>query len=317
MNAQSERGNRPSGVSAAALRDPLVSLDFGGWIWRVYRVFRDNFARLASLALVPIAVVAIYLVAITLAMPDEAEIRQRLAAAATGSPTGTISLLAQFNVLFGRTLPVFGLFLVVFAVVGALYQGCAHYFVLRKANGQPSDLSDALRQAKPRTLPLIGHAVLAALIFIPGVAIPMALGSLLPGSLTRIGPIMSVAVVVGLSSIFWATLNGVVLLERAGIGRCFRLIAKQFWSTLTRILVAWLPYLVYLLSIPLILWLAAPHSGPLTGFSAFLAYTAILALSIPVTVYAVAVSIVTYAGLRFAEDYATTTRSLGAEISRS
>jgi hypothetical protein len=303
-----------SGDFVGVLRDPLVPLDFGGWLRRVYRVFRDNFAGLAGLAVAPLAVVAIYLAVISVVMPDAAEIQQRLAEAAAGSPGGRIGLFTQFDILFGRTLPVFVVFVIIFAVVGSLYQGCAHYVVLRKANGQPAGFSDGLRLAKPRVLPLIGHTILAGLLVIVGLVVPMALGSLLPGQLARIGPITAVIVILGLSVVFWATLNGVVVIERAGVSRCFRLIAQRFWPTLARVLTAWLIYLGYLLVIPLILWLAAPPVGPLSGGAAVLAYAAILVLSIPMTVYVTAVSIVTYAELRFREDHKATTRTLLTEL---
>jgi hypothetical protein len=39
------------------LRDPIVPLGYGNWFRRVFEVFRNNFTRLAPLALVPTALV--------------------------------------------------------------------------------------------------------------------------------------------------------------------------------------------------------------------------------------------------------------------
>lgn len=307
----------PAGVDPgepAALNDPLVPVDFGGWFRRVFEVFRHSFGQLAQLAVLPALLVAGYLIAIDAARPALGDIQRELAESGVG-PGMSPSPMVAFEVIFGRLLPIMLVFLVLMVVVGAFYQGAAFYLAIRRADGGPGGIGEALRFAAPRVAPFIGWSLLAGIVSSLLFAVPV-----LPGVITQSAPLISLGVLVGLVLGAWFTvvvfgsLFGVVLLERAGLGRCFRLIKGRFWVTFGRLLVAGLIYLVY----SFVLGLVTGVLTVLLGAGAGPVVSALVeaVLMVPGLVYLVAVVIVTYAGLRHQENSTTSTRTLAAELAR-
>jgi hypothetical protein len=109
--------------------------------------------------------------------------------------------------------------------------------------------------------------------------------------------------------VFAATLTGVIMFERAGIGRTFSLVNPAFGATFGRLLSFALAALVYSAIIGAIV-------GALVGegFGAGLLYNV---LSLPVTFASVGVAVVTYASLRNRENPEVTTARLAAELDRA
>lgn len=145
------------------------------------------------LALVPIGLIGLWLIIGDLLKPDSDEIQQRLLAEIAAHPGQKVSLTTQFLILYGRTLPISVVFGILILVAGIRYETCAHYLVLRHANGQPTSLAEALRVTKPRMLPFLGQSILAALILVVGALTPPVLGTIfLPDGTKIIGNIVPV-----------------------------------------------------------------------------------------------------------------------------
>ncbi|HZZ52231.1 MAG TPA: hypothetical protein VFE65_35490 [Pseudonocardia sp.] len=243
------------------MRDPIVPLDFGSWAQRVYRCIHGNFRRLGTLAMVPVGLIGLYLIIGDLAKPDPDEIKQRLLAEIAAHPGVKVSLTTQFWILYGRTVPISVVFGILVCGAGILYEACAHYLVLRRANGQPTSLAEALQAIKPRLLPFLGQSILAALILVVGALTPPILGTFfLPDGTKIIGNIVAIAVILFLSTVFWATFGGVVLIERAGTGRCFRLVRPRFWTTLGRMLPVALIYSAFTWLL-MVIWVTSEPTG--------------------------------------------------------
>jgi hypothetical protein len=123
------------------MRDPLVPLDFGGWLRRVYGVFRRNFAGLATLALVPAGISALYRIVLNVVRKPLAETNRRYWAAIDALPPEASDAAvrrAAFGAVFGPYIPYVAFFGVLILLVSGLYQGSAYYLVLRRANGRPA-----------------------------------------------------------------------------------------------------------------------------------------------------------------------------------
>lgn len=261
--------------------------------------------------MVPVGLIGLYLIIGDLAKPDPDEIKQRLLAEIAAHPGVKVSLTTQFWILYGRTVPISVVFGILVCGAGILYEACAHYLVLRRANGQPTGLAEALQAIKPRLLPFLGQSILAALILVVGALTPPILGTFfLPDGTKIIGNIVAIAVILFLSTVFWATFGGVVLIERAGTGRCFRLVRPRFWTTLGRMLPVALIYSAFTWLL-IVIWVTSePTGGNLSALGAVVAFSTNLVLCIPLLVFQAATSVVSYAELRFREEPTTTTRTL-------
>jgi hypothetical protein len=318
MCAQSDRDRRRPAASVAAMRDPIVPLDLGGWFRQVHTLFRRSFRGLAILAVIPVSISAVYWIVLDATRPSPAETRQRLIAAAAASPIGTVDPWTELRI---DALPVLGvmvIFGVLIAVTTAVSYGGAYYLALRQANGQPATVADVLRAAAPRALPFIGWGALA---FLPTMALSGLL--LLPGMVTgspwleMIGPTLALLLVVAVTTLVLPTLLGVVFVERSGLIRCLHLVKRRFWLALGRTLVISLTYAAYAFVttalVRLVLW---PFGGSQAVSHPGLAAVHLLdaALAVPLVVYVIAATVVTYAELRFREDASTTTGQLAAEI---
>jgi hypothetical protein len=109
-----------------------------------------------------------------------------------------------------------------------------------------------------------------------------------------------------------------VFIERAGSNRCFTLVRQRFWVSLGRMALVWLicaGYLAGLFFLLVLLGLAL--AGPQTLFTIGTAMATVLVwvTMFLALVLGVAVTLVTYAELRFYDNPATTTRRLTAEMS--
>jgi hypothetical protein len=302
------------------MRDPVVPLDFGHWWVRVWGVFRRNLQRLGVLGLAPMALAGLYLIVISAVTPGQAGLQQKLREAAASSPTGQVSPREAFWLAFAPTLTVVVIFGVLSAVLGAAYQAVGYYLALREANGQPATLGQAWRVVRPRVLPLTGWALLAGI----GISLVMVV-PVLPGIFSGVRAIVGIGVLVAIALVAWSgvivfsSLVGVVVVERAGIGRCFTLVRGRFWPTFGRMACTFGIALVYDLGLLLVTWmLALPFGGiqTLAGTGTVIVRTVELLLSIPQLVFLLAVGLVTYAELRFHQDSSTSARSLSAQLGR-
>ena len=109
--------------------------------------------------------------------------------------------------------------------------------------------------------------------------------------------------------VFAASLTGVIMFERAGIGRTFALVNPAFGQTLGRLLTFLLAAVVYSA-------IAGAIVSALVGPTGFVADLLRNILSLPVTLASVGVAVVTYATLRNRENPAITTPALAAELDR-
>ncbi|HEY1966353.1 MAG TPA: hypothetical protein VGH89_00290, partial [Pseudonocardia sp.] len=96
MSPTPKRAGQSVVGSASVLRDPIIPLTFGDWLPKVFRVFSRSFARLGTLALIPVGVAGLYTVSMSFVVTDEAGMRQEVAAAATADPTGQASAATAF-----------------------------------------------------------------------------------------------------------------------------------------------------------------------------------------------------------------------------
>ena len=272
------------------LRDPLVSGDFAVWFRRVFGVFRRSFGSLTIPALAPAVLTVAYLIAADL-----------------------VDLDLEQSVL------LVALFLVLLLVVGSWYVGSGFFLAIRQANGQPATLGQASRFAGPRMLPLVGWSVLVWLITLAVVLALRVPGYLLAlPVLTLLGALLGAVLTLAAGAVV-ASLNGVVLLERGGLRRGIALIAGRFWATFGRMLVSLLLGVVYgglagLLTVGLS---DLAEAGGLGSAGSVIVSILEAVLLIPGWVYLLAVSVVSYAGLRYGENRAITTRTLAAELDRA
>ena len=178
--------------------------------------------------------------------------------------------------------------LIVF-VVALLAQAASVYVVGKQASGEEVGAGPALSFAAGRALPLLGWGILAAILI-------------------GVGFILLVIPGIYLIVVFAASLTGVIMFERAGIGRTFSLVNPAFGQTLGRLLSFALAALVYSAILGMIVGVIFRE-----GFLAGLVYNV---LTLPVTFASVGVAVVTYASLRHRENPEITTRTLAAELDR-
>ncbi len=115
---------------------------------------------------------------------------------------------------------------IILFVVALLAQGASVYVVGKQASGQEVGAGPALTFAAGRALPLLGWGLLAGLLVMLGLIV-----LIIPG--------------LYLIVVFAASLTGVIMFERAGIGRTFALVNPAFGQTLGRLLTFLLAAIVY------------------------------------------------------------------------
>ncbi|HEY0577305.1 MAG TPA: hypothetical protein VGD73_24635 [Pseudonocardia sp.] len=294
-------GAYPDQASAGQLvQDPLVPADIGGWFARVFGVIRRSFARLLLLqSVAAVANAALVFVLVQSMMSAVATSAAELGAlsqapdadAVSGMMTSLwLSVITPYTVIATLALVVLNLFV----------QGASWHVAVWEAAGQPASLGAALRFAAARALPLFGWGVLAYLLVAAGFVLLF-----IPG--------------IYLMIVFGASLLGVVLVERRGIGRCFALVNPRFWPTTGRLLLTMVIFAAYAIIVsmivtPLTIGIGVPGDnlflGPMLGLAAN------LVLSLPLGIAAIAVLVVTYAELRAHEQPGVSTETLAHELNR-
>lgn len=188
---------------------------------------------------------------------------------------------------------VLGVALFVAVVAAALIgSGAAVWCVTQEAAGLRPVASEAVRFGVSRMAALLGWGLLAGLIVLVGFLL-----LIIPG--IYLGTVLSVV-------------TCVVLYERAGIDRCFALVNPRFFPTLGRLLIFVVAAFAYQFVVNLVL-------SAIFGSTADNTFAAMLAqiLTIPVSLFATGLIVVTYAELRHHEaPGSVSTPRLVAELSR-
>lgn len=315
-----ERGDRdsPPGTATSVLRDPLVPLDLGGWLRRVTGVLRDNAAMLLGMGAVLGLLGVAFRVAVLIAMPSLDEIGRQLVIAGRDKPGNYVDRWTVFRIGYLPAVPTFVVFVALTAVSHAFCTGAAYYRSLRRANGQPTRLTTALRAAAARVPQAIGWYVLAT----TGTALTFG-ALLLPGALISgrwlriVGGATAMLLVVMAVVVVLPTIYGVVFLERRGLRRCVGLVKGRLRLAAGRTVVAVTFVGLYLAAVGAIMdLLLAPFGGQYTVPLPYgaIEYTVNALLNVPLFGVSIAAMLVTYAELRHREDRSTTTRTLAAEV---
>jgi uncharacterized membrane protein (DUF485 family) len=252
--------------------DPLVPADLGGWFRRIVGVVQRSLVPLLQIQLA----VAVLSVLVTLLLGG---------AMTTITPAdvgGEFSSTIEGTAVLGA---------VILAVVGAYALAASVFIAVTQASGEPVNLGTALSFAARRVLPLIGWGIVAGLLIGIGIV-----ALILPG--------------LYLAVVFAASLVGVVVIERRGIGRCFKLVNNRFGPTLGRMLLVFLVAIVF----AGIQGFLAASLGPDSLVGAIVQAL----LGIVSGIVAVGVYVVTYAELRFhdRERPGALTPALAAELRR-
>ncbi|MGQ0575660.1 MAG: hypothetical protein ACT4RN_15875 [Pseudonocardia sp.] len=243
------------GPAAPPPNDPLVPADLGGWFQRIIATVQRS---LVPLLILHGAVAVVSILTTLLFGPGMSNLTpDDFASGQFGAEVGGLALVGAL---------IAGLVSLVAAIA-------AVHVVVTQAGGGPGDVGRALAFAPSRLLPLIGWGILAGLMIAIGLVL-----IILPG--------------VYLIFVFAATLTGVVVVERGGIGRCFALFNNRFGPTLGRMALLFVAVLVYFLVVGLI---AALFGGP--GSVGGTVVQALL--GIVSGVVGTAATVVTYAELRF------------------
>ncbi|MGD9529819.1 hypothetical protein [Pseudonocardia sp.] len=175
---------------------------------------------------------------------------------------------------------------VIMLLVAAASAAVSVVLAVRHAAGDPLTVGQAAGIAGGRVLPLAGWLLVAGALVVAGTLL------ILPA--------------IYLGVVFVASLYGVVVVERRGIGRCFALVNPRLLPTLGRILLAVGAYLAFLATVDLLV--SAVGAGPLaTTVVQVVAGSA-------VGVVGVAVAVVTYAELRAGEQPGLSTATLAAQL---
>lgn len=255
--------------------DPLVPADIGGWVQRIIGVVQRSFVPLLLITLAIFG--AIVVLSILAGLGISGVFFASLSAGGPGAGAIVTAIVIGLVVLVAMLL------------VGSLAQAAGFFVAVKQANGEDASLGSALAFARTRMLAVAGWSLLAGLM--------IAVGTLLvivPG--------------VYLAIVFGASLFGVVIAERQGIGRCFTLVHNRFWPTVGRMLLYFAVVAVYALLVGLIV--SAFGEGSLVGSLVQ------FVLTVPITIVGFAVAVVTYAELRFhdPERPGALTPALAAEL---
>jgi hypothetical protein len=297
-----------------SLNDTLVPLDFGGWLQRVFRVLWGNLSFLVGLAAVPGAVFAVYLVVLVSVMPTEAGVQRRVDDIERAA-SGRSDPVAAFVALFGPMAAVVLIFSLLLVVLGAGFVCVTVFLMVRRVNGQPSTLGQALRFARPRVLRLAGWFALAEVVMTLALGVPMGLGLLLgPGWLAALGALVGFLLLAGVLAVAVSSLVGVVVIERRGLRRAIGLVKGSFWASCGRLAVAGLVAAGYGAAISPISNLATPSMESVTVGTVLSAVVQGV-LIVPPLMFVAALCLVSYAELRFQENHGVGTPTLAAELS--
>jgi hypothetical protein len=264
--------------------DPLVPADFGGWVKRVLGVVRRSFAQLAMLQAILAVISVVFGVVTALMTPDFAALGSQLESGAPLTQDQISGVGASVTTFW--VISIIGFLVTV--VLDAYVYSASVFVAIRDAAGQPTTAAEGLRLGARRALPLLGWGLLA-------------------GILTAVGLVLFILPSVYLMIVFTA-LAGVVVVERAGIGRCFALVNPRFLPTAGRILLTALAGIAYFAVVFAV-------TGGFSSSGSVIGAIVRPILLIPVGVVGTAVVVVTYAELRFHER-GVNTATLVTELSR-
>ncbi|MFG1634666.1 hypothetical protein [Pseudonocardia alni] len=268
-------GAPPSGTSP----DPLVPFSFGDWFSKIVGVLQRSGKPLLIINLIVLIPTAV-LSGISYLLDG-----------GTRSSFDPVDLDLSTGFVAGLGLTT--LVLAVIAVVlSALGYAASVFVVVRDAAQRPWSQDQVIAFAKNRALPVIGWSLLAGLLFV-------------------IGFFLLIIPAIYLGVVFTGALIGVVVIERAGIGRTFTLVNPRFFPVFGRLVVFFLIAIVYSLVISLVV------VAPLTFLSPVLGQVVGTLLQLPVQIAGVAAMIVTYAECRFHEHNPVHTPVLADEIDRA
>ncbi|MFP5021439.1 hypothetical protein [Pseudonocardia phyllosphaerae] len=270
-------GGAGHGPPTGSSPDPLVPFSFGDWASKIVGTVGRSWKTLAIIqlcALLPVAIIS------------------AIAVLVAGGPTSydNDALAPSFGFQYAVGAGGFVLF-VVAIVLGALAQAASVFVIVRDAAGRPWSRDQVIAFARNRALPIIGWTILSAII-------------------VGIGFVLLVIPGIYLSVVVGGALTGVVVVERAGIGRCFRLVNPRWFPVFGRLLVLVVLGGIYGIITSLIaggVGYAAPALGQIV-------YNLLM---IPAAVVGTAASIVTYAECRFHEHNPVHTPVLADEIDRA
>lgn len=315
-----ERGTREtfSGTDPSVLRDPLVPLDLGGWLRRVGGVLRENAAMLLGMGAVLGLVGVLFRIALELTSPSWEEIGRELVLAGRDTPGNYVDRWTVFRIGYLPALPTFVIFCVLLAVTNAFCTGGAYYRAIRRANGQPAALVNAVRAAAPRVLPFLGWwlVALAGTVLAIGALALLAASTGYPSWLRTVGPPACVALVFLASAVVLPTIYGVAFVERRGLRRCGQLVRGRIWLVIGRTLVAGIALVLYIAATKAVtdpLYAAMAGGTTLTLPKSAIAYLIMGLVNVPTFAFGTAATLVTYAELRHRQDRSTT-QTLATEV---
>ncbi|MBP2368707.1 hypothetical protein [Pseudonocardia parietis] len=268
-----------TGAPGGTSPDPLVPFSFGDWFSKVIGVVQRSWKPLLIIQVavyVPVAILQAVL--------------QLLGLQATAGPTD-FDPTDEFVGGGAAAVGVVGLLmLVVTLVLGALAQAASVFVIVRDAAQRPYAPQHVFAFAKSRALAVIGWSLLA-------------------GLLITIGFILLVLPGLYLAVIFGGALTGVVVIERAGIGRAFTLVNPRFFPVLGRFVVFILLAFVFVIVVSMVSAALALGNPVVAGLISSV-------LTLPVTLAGAAAAVVIYAENRFHEQNRVHTPVLADEIDR-
>jgi hypothetical protein len=297
-----------------------VPANFDGWFRRVFQVFRRSFGQLTLLAVIPMVILAAYFVTLDLIMPGM--MQSQLSPATAGTDP-----MAGVGELYLKLLPAMAIFLVPIFVASAFQQVASIFVIVRDANGQPTTALAALRATASRVPRYVGWLLLVVIGSMIAFFVPMLPAVLMfaiggpPGLgiiLGVLGYLVSLVLITYLWVVIYSSLFGVLGIERGNVRRCFQLIKGRFWACFGRLTIAGLcngAYVIALFIVIGLLSVVVAATGLGVGGTVVVSFLEAV-LFLPVIIFQTAVSIVTYAELRFRENPATRTATLAAELAR-
>lgn len=250
--------------------------DLSGWFERAVGIVRRSFGPLLVLQIPLTIISAVFAYVVNAAVSD---LNRSVATNPRAVDLGAV----------GTLLGIEFVGLAVLLVVGAFTTGATVFLAIKHAYGDPVTPATALRFAAGRALALIGW-------------------SLLVGLLIGVGTLLLIVPGIYLAIVFVASVSGVVVVERGGIGRCFALVNARFWPTAGRVLV--------LVGISVIYYVLVGLLASAFGAGSVTATIVQAVLGLPLGVFTVAATVVTYAELRFRERPGVLTWTLAAELDR-
>lgn len=222
-------GAPPSGTSP----DPLVPFSFGDWFSKIVGVLRRSWKPLLVINLIVLIPTAI-LSGLSYVLGGS-----------TQSSFDPVDLDLSTGVVAGLGLTTL-LLAVVTLVLSALGYAASVFVVVRDAAQRPWNQDQVIAFAKNRALPVIGWSLLAGLLVVIGLFLLV-----IPG--------------IYLGVVFTGALTGVVVIERAGIGRAFTLVNPRFFPVLGRLVVFFLIAIVYSSILTLVIVAPLTFLSPVLG----------------------------------------------------